>query len=231
MIEIRRANDRGKENLGWLDTSYTFSFANYHDPKHVRFKSLRVLNEDIVAPGMGFDMHPHNDMEIITYVISGALKHQDSLGHGGVVKRGDVQHITAGKGILHSEHNASSSEPVHLYQIWIMPREKGLTPSYNQLHFSEENKLNKLCHIASGNPTPGTLLVNQSVDIYASILETGLTLKPQMSYEGGIWLQVVSGELLVDGQLLTTGDGAGITDNDELLLEAKTDTEFLLFNF
>ena len=173
MIQVRKANDRGHANHGWLNTYHTFSFSTYQDPEHVRFRSLRVMNEDWVAAGQGFGTHPHNDMEIVTYVLEGALEHRDSMGNGEVLRPGEFQRMTAGTGITHSEFNPSKTEPTHLYQIWLFPESKGLTPSYEQKRFDEAGRLNQLQLVASQDAVNGSLLIHQDAKIYLSQIQTG----------------------------------------------------------
>src|SRR4051812_41984869 len=190
MIEKRASNDRGHFDHGWLKTYHTFSFADYYDPSHVHFKSLRVINEDFVAPGQGFGTHPHRDMEIITYILDGELQHKDSMGTGSVIKPGDVQQMSAGTGVLHSEFNPSKDKPVHLMQIWIMPNRKGITPKYEQKAFTKEERSNKLRLVASSNGRDGSVLINQDASIYASLLEMGESTDHLVEPSRGVYLQV-----------------------------------------
>ncbi len=171
MIQIRKANDRGETNLGWLQSHHSFSFSNYHDPKHVHFRHLRVINDDFIAPSGGFGTHPHNDMEIITFIHSGSLKHEDSLGNGSIIQKGEIQRMTAGTGIMHSEFNASDTEYVHLYQIWIFPDKKGLTPSYEQKSYDRTKAVNNFLLLASNKPTQSAVKINQDVSLYLSLLQ------------------------------------------------------------
>lgn len=230
MITIRKSSDRGHINHGWLDTYHTFSFGEYYDPAHMSFRSLRVINEDYVKGGHGFPTHPHHDMEIITYVLEGALEHKDSLGTGAVIKPGEVQWMSAGKGIRHSEFNPSRTDPVHLLQIWITPSTKGLKPAYDQKQFPADTRRNRLALVASGTGAEGSIRINQDADLYASILEKGkdvsLTLRP----ERHAWVQVARGAISVNGTNLSVGDGAAVSGESSLKLAASEDSEVLVFD-
>ena len=230
MIETIHSDTRGKSDYGWLKTRYTFSFADYYDPQRVHFGNLRVINEDRVAPGRGFGAHPHRDMEILTYVISGAIEHRDSMGNGIVVPAGEVQRMTAGTGVVHSEFNPSQEEELHLLQIWILPDTKNLEPSYEQLRFEREDKLNKLRLIGSRDGRDGSATIHQDVDLYASILESGKQVQLNDVRGRRIFVQVISGDLKVNGESLSAGDGAKIRDADDIGITATNDAEFLLFN-
>lgn len=230
MIAVRPSAERGAVNLGWLDSKHTFSFGDYHDPAHMGFASLRVINEDWIEPGQGFGTHPHRDMEIITYIIKGALEHKDSMGNGAVMKRGDVQHMTAGSGIRHSEFNHSSDEPVHLLQIWILPDEQGLNPGYEERTFNDDAKMNQLRLIASPNGRDGSLVVHQNVDLYASILDQDTVLTHRFDEGRSGWVQIVHGTVDVNGETLGAGDGAAIEQTGSLEIKATTAAEFLLFD-
>ena len=230
MIAIRPAAERGAVNLGWLDSKHTFSFGEYHDPAHMGFSSLRVINEDWIEPGQGFGTHPHRDMEIITYIIKGALEHKDSMGNGAVMRRGDVQHMTAGSGVLHSEFNHSNDELVHLLQIWILPGERGLTPGYEEKTFADAAKKNQLRLIVSPDGSDNSLVVHQDLHLYASILDQDAELKHSFAEGHNGWIQVVAGEVEVDGEKLIAGDGAAIEQAETLSIKATTDAEFLLFD-
>ncbi|MBS0615915.1 MAG: pirin family protein [Verrucomicrobia bacterium] len=223
MITVRKSAERGHLNHGWLDTFHTFSFGDYYDPKYTNFGDLRVINEDTVMPGFGFDTHPHSNMEIVTYIIEGALEHKDSGGHGMTIKAGEVQRMTAGSGIEHSEKNASKTEPVHLLQIWIYPEKKGLPPSYEQRVFTAKEKTNRLCPIVG----EVGLKIHQDATIYASLLSGELvhTVNPKRRY----WIQVVKGSLQVSDKSLSAGDGAAIEKESSLKLVGKN-AEFLLFD-
>ncbi|MFM7168153.1 MAG: pirin family protein [Planctomycetaceae bacterium] len=230
MIQVRKAGDRGHFNHGWLETYHTFSFAGYHDLQHMRFRSLRVMNEDTVAPGHGFGTHPHNDMEIVTYVLSGALQHRDSMGNGAVLRPGEFQRMTAGTGITHSEFNPSSTEPVHLYQIWLLPERRGLVPEYEQQRFAESERRNQLQLVASGDGQQGSLRIHQDVRIYLSVVEAGQAVTAVLSVGRYAWLQVLRGGVLLNGVLLGPGDGAAVSDEQELKIEGKSDAEVMLFD-
>jgi len=230
MIRLRRSDERGHANHGWLDTYHTFSFNTYRDPEHMGFRTLRVINEDRVAPGQGFGTHPHNDMEIITYVLEGALEHKDSLGNGSIIKPGDVQRMSAGTGVFHSEFNPSRSERVHLLQIWIRPAEKGLEPSYEQTAFSDEAKRNRLCLVASPDGSEGSVRINQDARLYATILETDVSLDFNIETDRHLWIQVTRGSLKVGDQTLAAGDGAAVSDETAVTLQGIEEAEALVFD-
>ena len=227
MIRIRPSEERGRNKLNWLDTHFTFSFDQYYDPEHVQFRSLRVLNEDIVAPGQGFGMHPHRDMEILTWILEGALEHRDSMGTGAVIRPGELQHMTAGSGILHSEFNPSPKDPTHLLQIWIMPDRKNLKPEYEQLAFPDKDLRGKFLHVA-GPGAPVT--IRQDANLYIARLgegrETNLDLKPGRH----AWVQVARGGVTLNGQHLQAGDGAAISKEEEVRVKAQEASEVLLFD-
>jgi redox-sensitive bicupin YhaK (pirin superfamily) len=230
MITLRNAEDRGHANHGWLNSYHTFSFANYYDPKHMGFRALRVINEDRVTPSAGFGTHGHRDMEIITYVLEGALEHKDSIGTGSVIYPGDVQRMSAGTGILHSEFNHSKTEPVHFLQIWLLPEKNGVQPSYEQRNFSPAKTPGKLNLVAARDGRDGAITINQDVDLYAAVLKEGdrisHTLKPQRH----AWIQVARGTITLNGVSLDTRDGAAISDETELAIAATKDAEILLFD-
>ena len=230
MLDIIRSESRGGADHGWLQAKHTFSFADYHDPARVRFGKLRVINEDRIAPGQGFGTHPHNDMEIITYVISGAIEHKDSMGNGTVIPAGDVQRMTAGTGVLHSEFNHSQDEELHLLQIWIFPEENGLEPGYEQTQFPREAKLNRLCLIGSRDGREDSVTIHQDVDLYASLLESGKQVTLDGVADRRVFIQVVSGELRINGELVGAGDGMQIRQEDSVNITALSESEFLLFN-
>jgi len=230
MLTLRPSNARGHLNFGWLDTFHTFSFGDYRDPAHMSFRSLRVINEDRVDAARGFDTHPHRDMEIITYVVSGALTHRDSSGGHGVIRRGDVQHMTAGSGIEHSEANESTTEKVHLLQIWIMPKARALTPGYDQKNFTDDAKRNALLLLASPTGDKGSLSIQQDVSIFASILEPGTTLTHNLAPGRHAWVQLISGNLSANATTLSPGDGLAVTAESALTLHATSKAEFLLFD-
>jgi redox-sensitive bicupin YhaK (pirin superfamily) len=229
MITIRKAQDRGHFDFGWLDTYHTFSFGDYHDPEFMGFHSLRVINEDRVAPRAGFPKHGHRDMEIITYVLEGALEHSDSMGNGSVIRPGDAQRMTAGTGVTHSEAN-SSETPVHLLQIWILPGARGLTPGYEQKTFTAAEKLNQLRLIAAADGRDGAVTVHQDANVYASLLEPGREVAHQMSPERHAWLQVARGAVTVNGNELAQGDGAAISNESAVTIAGREPSEVLLFD-
>jgi len=230
MITIRKSEERGHFNLGWLDTYHTFSFDQYYDPAHMHFRSLRVINEDRVAPGKGFPTHSHRDMEIITYILSGALEHRDSMGNGSVIRPGDVQRMSAGTGVAHSEFNPSESEPVHLLQIWIMPRARNLPSSYEQKFFSEEDRRGRLRLVASEDGREGSVTIQRDARLYAATLEAGSTIEHQLADQRYAWIQVARGNLNVNGQELAQGDGAAVSDEQQLRIAAADEAELLLFD-
>ena len=230
MVAIRKSRDRGHFNHGWLDTYHTFSFGSYHDSRQMGFRALRVMNEDRVDPGQGFGTHGHRDMEIITYVVQGALEHRDSLGNGSIMRPGDVQRMSAGSGIRHSEFNPSPEEPVHLYQIWILPEREGLTPSYEQKTFGEEERQGRLRLVASRDAREGALTVHQDAEIFASKLVAGQQVTHPLREGRHAWLQVIRGSVNFGGQQLTAGDGAAASDEAELTIEAAEPAEILLFD-
>lgn len=230
MIEIRPSEERGAGDHGWLQTRHSFSFADYHDPAHMGFGPLRVINEDRVAPGAGFDLHPHADMEIVSYVLSGALAHRDSLGHGSVIRSGEVQRMSAGSGIVHSEFNASDQHAVHFLQIWLMPEKRGIEPGYEQKEFGEAEKRDRLCLVASRAGNDGALKLHQDASIHASLLTAGKGLRHDFAHGRIGWLQVVSGRLRIGNQFLEAGDGAAIRDEKSLTITAEENSEFLLFD-
>ena len=230
MINIRKAAERGHFNFGWLDTHHTFSFGEYYAPRHMNFRALRVINEDHVHAGHGFPTHPHRDMEIITYVLEGALEHKDSMGNGTVILPGEVQRMTAGTGIRHSEKNSSAEEDVHLLQIWIEPEREGLQPGYEQKMFAADEKRGRLRLIASGDGRDGSVTIHQDADLYAALLEPGQEIVQQLSPERHAWAQVARGAVKINGQLLQQGDGAGISGEAQLLIAGQEASEVLLFD-
>jgi hypothetical protein len=230
MITIRRGNERGHFNHGWLDTYHTFAFGDYFDPQHVQFGPLRVMNEDRVAPGQGFGMHGHRDMEIVTYVLSGALAHRDSLGNGEVLRPGELQRMTAGSGIRHSEYNPSDDQPVHLYQIWLLPERSGLEPSYEQKAFPAEARQGTWQLVASPDAAEGSLKIHQDARLYLAELAAGQQLERAIDSSRQVWLQVLRGEVEVGGQRLTAGDAAAVTGEANVALAAQTGAEVLLFD-
>ena len=230
MITIRQARERGHFDHGWLNTYHTFSFDQYYDPRYMGFRQLRVINEDFVAPGRGFPTHGHRDMEIITYILEGALQHEDSMGNGSVIRPGDVQRMTAGTGVRHSEKNASASESVHLLQIWILPETVGLEPSYEQKAFGEDERRGQLRLIASGDGRDGSVTVHQDVSVFASILGEGESVRRDMDQMRYGWIQVARGEITVNGQRAGQGDGAIATGESSLEIVAEKSAEILLFD-
>jgi redox-sensitive bicupin YhaK (pirin superfamily) len=230
MIRIRRSDERGKADLGWLDSRHTFSFGDYQDPDHMGFRTLRVINEDRVRPGSGFGTHSHRDMEIVSYVLSGSLAHEDSLGNGSALRAGDVQRMTAGTGVQHSEMNPSQEEPAHFLQIWILPEREGLEPGYEEKSFSEEDKRGRLCLIASGRPKNGAVKIHQDVDVYATVLGPGQSARLDLRPERHAWVQVVRGEASLNAQAMGPGDGAAVSEEPAVELSAKTEAELLLFD-
>jgi hypothetical protein len=230
MVTIRPSSERGGGDYGWLKTRHTFSFSDYSDPKWMGFRSLRVINEDWVAPSGGFPTHPHRDMEIITYVLSGKLEHKDSLGTGSVILPGDGQRMSAGRGIRHSEANPSTTEAVHLLQIWIFPDKQGHEPGYEQKSFPETEKRGKFRLIASNDGAEGSVRINQDAKLFVTLLAAGEELRQPLSAKRYGWLQVAKGEVELNGHTLRQGDGAAISDEKQLTLKAKEDSEVLLFD-
>ena len=230
MIDIRKSADRGHYNHGWLDTRHTFSFGEYHNPAHHRFRALRVMNEDRVAPGQGFSAHPHRDMEIVTYVLDGALEHQDSMGNGEVLRPGEFQRMSAGSGITHSEFNPSADEPAHFYQIWLLPKDKGITPSYEQKRFDEAERTNQLRLVASPDGVEGSLSINQDARVYLTTLEQGSSVSHTLADGRHAWLQVLRGEVELGNQTLSTGDGAAVSEEATIEITSIRGAEALLFD-
>lgn len=230
MISIRKSQDRGHATHGWLDSHFSFSFAEYYDPQHMGFSSLRVINEDWIAPSKGFPTHPHRDMEIVTYLLEGALEHRDTLGTGSVITPGEVQRMSAGTGIAHSEFNPSASERCHLLQIWMLPAQRGLSPSYEQKRFADAEKQNRLCLIAAPDGRDGAVSIQQDAYIYASLLETGASVTHTAAPGRKLYLQIVRGEIEKNGHHLQAGDGARIWEETEITLTGRQPAEFLLFD-
>jgi quercetin 2,3-dioxygenase len=230
MITIRKAEERGHFDFGWLNTYHTFSFGDYYDPKHTRFGTLRVINEDFVQPGHGFPTHGHRDMEIVTYILQGALEHRDSMGTGSIIRRGDAQRMSAGTGVTHSEANPSSDEPVHLLQIWIFPREQGTQPDYEEKKFSDDEKRNRLRLIVSPDGSEGSVRIHQDARIFASLLEQGQQVEHALADGRDAWLQVAAGSVTVNDNLLKQGDGAGIRKESTISIKADEAAEILLFD-
>ncbi len=230
MITVRKSAARGHANRGWLDSYHTFSFADYYDRNQMNFRSLRVINEDVISPGKGFGTHGHSDMEIITYVLEGALEHKDSLGTGAVIKPSEVQRMSAGTGIQHSEFNQSQTDPVHLLQIWLLPDTNGLAPSYEQREFSVAERHGKLRLVAARDARDGAVKVHQDVDLYATVLDKNSQVSHALQPNRHAWVQVARGAVLLNGLTLEKGDGAAISDETELVIEAAEDAEILLFD-
>jgi redox-sensitive bicupin YhaK (pirin superfamily) len=229
MIEVRRAKERGHAQHGWLDSRHTFSFADYHDPQHMGFRSLRVINEDRVQPGEGFGTHSHRDFEIISYVISGALEHQDSMGTKAVMKAGDVQRISAGTGISHSEYNHSQTELVHFLQIWLLPAQKGVRPNYAEQSFGDPSP-NGLTLACSGGGRDGSIRINQDADLFVGRLNPGQHLRHALQKDRFAWIQIISGELNANGTGLQPGDGASVQAESSVELSSGSGAHFLVFD-
>jgi len=229
MINVRKSEERGHADHGWLKTFHTFSFATYFDPQHTKFRALRVLNEDWVEGGQGFGTHPHENMEIITYIIEGELEHKDSMGNGSVIHAGELQRMTAGIGVTHSEFNPTK-ETTHLLQIWLYPDTINLQPGYEQRDFSEKRVPDKLILLASKTGRDGSLTVNQDVELYGSLLTAGQQLEQAVKANRHLWIQLVKGRLHVNGTELQTGDGASVSDEKRVILRADETSEFLLFD-
>jgi redox-sensitive bicupin YhaK (pirin superfamily) len=230
MITLRPASERGHGQHGWLDTYHTFSFNDYHDPQQMGFRVLRVINEDRVKPGSGFGTHGHRDMEIITYVLEGAVAHKDSLGNGSILRPGEFQCMTAGTGIQHSEFNPSESEPVHLYQIWLLPDRRGLTPSYDQRAFPEEERQNKLRVVASPDGRDGSLTIHQNAEVFLTTLGASDQVTHTLASGRHAWIQVLRGAVKLNDLDLAAGDGAAVSDESFVTLLAAQSSEAMLFD-
>jgi quercetin 2,3-dioxygenase len=230
MITIRTANERGGANHGWLDTRHTFSFSDYYDPRHMGFRSLRVINEDRVAPGAGFGTHGHRDMEILSYVVSGGLGHRDSMGNGEVIRPHEWQRMSAGTGVRHSEMNASKTEPVHFLQIWLIPEAEGIRPGYEQKLFAPEEKSGRLRLVASRDGREGSLKIHQDVSVYNALLKGGEAVEHRLEAGRHAWLQVVKGTVELNGNKLGGGDGASVSEESKLTIRASDDSEVILFD-
>lgn len=230
MIRLRRSAERGHFDHGWLDTRHTFSFADYHDPSHMGFRSLRVLNEDRVQPGKGFPTHSHRDMEIVTWVLDGALEHRDSLGNGSVIRPGEAQRLSAGTGITHSEFNHSESEPLHFLQIWILPLARGLPPGYEQKSFSAAERRGRFRLVGSPDGREGSVTVRQDADLLAAILSTGQSVSHSLRPDRHAWVHVARGEVDLGGHALESGDAAALSGEPGLEISARKDSEVLLFD-
>ncbi len=229
-LTLRKANERGRANFGWLDSHHTFSFGHYYDPAHMGFGPLRVINDDRVAPGGGFPTHPHSDMEIVSYVLEGGLQHKDSLGTGSVIRPGDVQRMSAGTGIRHSEFNASRSDPVHFLQIWIIPERRGLKPGYEQKTFAPEEKRGRLRLVGSRAGRDGSITIHRDVDLYATLLGRGDSVSHELAAGRLAWVQVASGSATINGTPVAAGDGVAVKDPGRLTLRGVDDAEILLFD-
>ncbi|HET7133671.1 MAG TPA: pirin family protein [Gammaproteobacteria bacterium] len=230
MLNIRRANERGHAEHGWLDSRHTFSFADYYDPKFMGFGPLRVINEDRVQPGEGFGTHSHRDMEIISYVLEGELAHKDSMGNGSVIRPGDVQRMSAGTGVTHSEFNHSPSELVHFLQIWILPERERMRPSYEEKHFDDADKRGRLKLVASGDGRDGSVVIHQDVALYAALLENGERVEHALADGRRAWAQVTRGSVQVNGETLVAGDGAAISAQPAVEIVGADNAEVLLFD-
>lgn len=229
-VYVLPSKARGWANHGWLQSHHSFSFADFYNEKQMGYRWLRVINEDTVQGGGGFPTHPHKDMEIVTYLVSGALEHKDSTGGQSVIKRGEVQRMTAGTGVRHSEFNASATEPVKLLQIWLLPNQRNLTPGYEQKLFEEADKHNQLRLVVSPDGRDGSLTINQDVSLYASVLDEGKSVEHTLAKERGAWIQVITGALSVNGQEIAEGDGAAVEEAEKLAITAAKPSEFLLFD-
>jgi redox-sensitive bicupin YhaK (pirin superfamily) len=230
MMTIRRAADRGHANHGWLDSHHTFSFANYYDPAHMGFRALRVINDDRVTGGQGFGAHPHRDMEIISYVLEGALAHKDSTGTDGVIRPGDVQRMSAGTGVVHSEFNASKTDSVHFLQIWLMPDKQGIQPSYEQKTFSDADKRGKLRLVASPDARDGSLAIHTDARVYAGLFGSGETAALELAPKRHAWVHVARGKAKINGHELGEGDGIALSDERVIAIEGVSDAEVLAFD-
>ena len=230
MITIRKAEERGHFDFGWLNTYHSFSFGDYYDPKHTRFRTLRVINEDFVQAGHGFPTHGHRDMEIVTYILQGALEHRDSMGTGSIIRRGDAQRMSAGTGVTHSEANPSPDEPVHLLQIWIFPSEQDLQPEYEEKKFSDDEKRNKLRLIVSPDGSEGSVKIHQDAKIFASLLDDHREVVHSLDDGRSAWLQVAAGSVKLNDVVLKQGDGAAVSQESKLRITAEEPAEVLLFD-
>ncbi|WP_353859872.1 pirin family protein [Azospirillum formosense] len=230
MITIRNRDERGAVNMGWLNSKHSFSFGHYYDPAHMGFRALRVINDDRVIPGAGFPTHGHADMEIVSYVLDGALEHKDTLGTSSVIRPGDVQRMSAGSGIRHSEYNASKKDPVHFLQIWILPNEEGMVPGYEQKAFEREEKQGRLRLVGSGDGRDGSVTIHQDVDLYATLLDEGDSVTHELRPGRHAWVQVARGQVRLNGEVLKEGDGAAISNETALTLDGVVSAEVLLFD-
>ncbi len=230
MLTVRKANDRGHSAIGWLDSWHTFSFSDYYDPEHMGFRALRVINDDRVEGGMGFGTHPHRDMEIVTYVLDGALEHKDSLGNGDVIRPGDVQYMSAGTGIAHSEFNPDENKPVHLLQIWIQPDKRGVKPTYGQKHFPLAERANRLAKVVDNVGADGALKIGADAAVYASVLSAGKSVEHTLAPGRHAWVHIAKGNVTANGQKLSGGDAIAVSDEAKVTVTADADSELLLFD-
>lgn len=230
MIKLRKAKERGSTGLDWLESYHTFSFNNYYDPNFTHFRHLRVINDDYVQPAQGFGTHPHNDMEIITYVLEGQLEHQDSLGNGSIINAGEIQRMSAGTGIFHSEFNPSPDNPVHLYQIWIFPEKKGVQPSYEQIKPNPADFTDRWLLVASNDGESKGVFIGQDAKVYLSRLTAGKDLSFEIPSGRHVWLQLAEGNIEVNGQLMERGDGLAVSDESEIKIKAENNSEIILFD-
>lgn len=229
MLTIRKADDRGHADHGWLDSHHTFSFADYYDPAHMGFRALRVINDDRVAGGRGFGAHPHRDMEIISYVLEGALAHKDSTGNGGIIRPGDVQKMSAGRGVTHSEMNPEKA-PVHFLQIWLMPTERGIAPSYDQKTFADADKRGKLRVVASPDGRDGSIVIHADAVLHAGLFDAGETSTLELATGRHAWIHVARGTVKVNGQEVSDGDGVALSNEDKVSIEGVANGEVLVFD-
>jgi hypothetical protein len=230
MLNVRKADERGHADHGWLDSHHTFSFADYYDPAHMGFRALRVINDDTVAPGRGFGAHPHRDMEIISYVLEGALAHKDSMGTGSVIEPGDVQRMSAGTGVVHSEFNASKQDPVHFLQIWLVPAKRGIKPGYEQKRFTREDKQGRLRLVASPDARDGSITIHTDAQIYAGLFDAGQRAEHALAAGRHAWIHVARGKVSANGHELGAGDGLAISDESRIAIEGIAGGEVLLFD-
>lgn len=230
MLTLRKAEERGHANHGWLDTYHSFSFADYYDSEHMGYGPLRVINDDRIHPGRGFGMHPHRDMEIITYILDGELSHKDSMGNGSVIRRGDVQRMSAGTGVLHSEFNASDTTPVHLLQIWIEPERRGIAPGYEQKHYTDAEKRGRLVPIVSGNEAAGSVTIHQDARVYAGIVGSGEAVRHALAADRKAYVHVATGAATVNGQRLNAGDAVKVAGERQIDIGGDPEAEVLVFD-
>lgn len=230
MLTVRHAHSRGSFDFGWLRTAHTFSFGEYHDPAHMGYSVLRVINDDVVAPGAGFGEHPHRDMEIVTIVLDGALRHKDSTGGGGVIRPGDVQRMSAGRGVFHSEFNDSPTRPVHLYQVWIRPAQRGVEPRYEQRHYPAEVRRDRLCPVISPDGRDGSIPIHQDASLFLGTLSPGAAVRHAPAAGRRAWVQVATGTVTINGTALRAGDGAAVEGEAAIEIAATSEAQVLLFD-